>query len=50
VQHFDCQCARLHSNVEQDTKERSKVNVLADPTALFLAFFLLELMEQRFEV
>jgi hypothetical protein len=49
VQQFDCQCARLHPNVDQDTEGRLKANVPADPTALFLAFFPLELVEQRFE-
>jgi hypothetical protein len=48
VQQFDCQCARLHPNVEQDTKGRLKAHVTADRTALFLAFF--PLMEHRFEV
>jgi hypothetical protein len=50
VQQLDCQCKRLHPNVEKDTKGRLKANVPADPTALFLAFFPLELMEHRFEV
>jgi hypothetical protein len=48
VQQFDCQCAHLHPNVEKDAKERLKADVPADPTALFLAFFPLELMEHRF--
>jgi hypothetical protein len=46
VQQFDCQCARLHPSAEEYTKGRLKANVLADRTALFLAFFLLH----RFEV
>jgi hypothetical protein len=50
VQQIDCQCARLHPNVEEVTKGRLKAHVPADRTALFLAFFPLELMEHRFEV